>query len=328
MEESDEEHELNQLTQHDEMARTSMDSVQEGHALAHNGMTDEEFAQLLQQQEYEEAARTNGGVGARNNVATFSSSGTQVDLSGSASSSNGRTGIREEQDQAYLRSLEMDQERTRKEEAERQQREQEERERQRQEQEKERREQEKIRKRQEKASRLKTEPTDTTVGVSKLLIRLPDSSRLTRTFKHSDTIGHIFDYLDVTKEIDIDNYALVTTFPARRYTYEEHAAMTLSDANLNEKQVDYFEINEAFAAVALANAKILNLSEDKVNIWGGATAMGHPLGCSGARIIVTLCNELATNKKTIGCGGICNGGGGASALVIKRVDLSQFKSSL
>nr|CAG4713943.1 unnamed protein product [Naegleria fowleri] len=102
----------------------------------------------------------------------------------------------------------------------------------------------------------------------------------------------------------------------------------LKRAGLTAKDVDYFEINEAFSAVALANLKLLNLPEEKVNIWGGAVALGHPLGCSGSRIIVTLCNILATNKKTIGCGGICNGGGGASALVIKRVDPSQFKSSL
>lgn len=102
----------------------------------------------------------------------------------------------------------------------------------------------------------------------------------------------------------------------------------LKKAGMTTEDVDYYEINEAFSAVALANSKILKLPEEKTNIWGGAVSMGHPLGCSGARIIVTLCNVLATNNKTRGCAAICNGGGGASAIVIKKVDLSQFKSSL
>ncbi|EFC49952.1 predicted protein [Naegleria gruberi] len=102
----------------------------------------------------------------------------------------------------------------------------------------------------------------------------------------------------------------------------------IKKAGLSIDQVDNFEINEAFAAVALANSKILNLPEEKVNIWGGAVALGHPLGCSGARIVVTLCNQLCTNNKTIGCAGICNGGGGASSLVLKRIDPSHLNSSL
>jgi acetyl-CoA C-acetyltransferase len=83
--------------------------------------------------------------------------------------------------------------------------------------------------------------------------------------------------------------------------------------------VDYFELNEAFSVVALANMKLLNLNADKVNVFGGAVAMGHPLGCSGARIIATLISVLQQKQGKIGCAGICNGGGGASALVLELI---------
>ncbi|KAK9728051.1 erg10, acetyl-CoA C-acetyltransferase [Basidiobolus ranarum] len=93
----------------------------------------------------------------------------------------------------------------------------------------------------------------------------------------------------------------------------------LEKAQLKIDDVDFFEINEAFAVVSLANSKILNLDSNKVNIAGGAVSMGHPLGCSGARIIVTLCNILKQKDGKVGVAGICNGGGGASAVVIERV---------
>ena len=83
--------------------------------------------------------------------------------------------------------------------------------------------------------------------------------------------------------------------------------------------IDYFELNEAFSAVALANMKILNLDSSKVNVNGGAVSIGHPLGCSGARIIVTLLNVLEQNNGKIGAAAICNGGGGASAMIVKLV---------
>lgn len=83
------------------------------------------------------------------------------------------------------------------------------------------------------------------------------------------------------------------------------------------KDIDYFEINEAFSVVAVANQRLLGLDAEKVNVFGGAVALGHPLGCSGARIVATLCNVLRQKGKKIGCAGICNGGGGASALVIE-----------
>jgi acetyl-CoA C-acetyltransferase len=93
----------------------------------------------------------------------------------------------------------------------------------------------------------------------------------------------------------------------------------LKKAGLSIGDVDYFEFNEAFAVVGLVNSKILGIDDSKVNINGGAVALGHPLGCSGARIIVTLLNVLEQNNAKIGAAAICNGGGGASAIVIERI---------
>lgn len=92
----------------------------------------------------------------------------------------------------------------------------------------------------------------------------------------------------------------------------------LNKAGIAIEDVDYFELNEAFSVVGLVNCEILNISQDKVNINGGAVALGHPLGCSGARILVTLLNVLEQNDAKIGAAGICNGGGGASAFVLQR----------
>lgn len=94
----------------------------------------------------------------------------------------------------------------------------------------------------------------------------------------------------------------------------------LQHAGIKQEDVDAFEINEAFSVVALSNMKLLGLSEDKVNLHGGAVALGHPLGASGARIVTTLLGVLREKKGRIGCAGICNGGGGASAIVIERLD--------
>ena len=103
-----------------------------------------------------------------------------------------------------------------------------------------------------------------------------------------------------------------TTAPAKALPKAlDKAGITLSD-------VDFFEFNEAFSVVGLANAKILGLDNDKINVNGGAVSLGHPLGCSGARIIVTLINVLAQNNAKSGAAAICNGGGGASAIVIER----------
>ncbi|KAJ9648434.1 erg10, acetyl-CoA C-acetyltransferase [Coniosporium tulheliwenetii] len=93
----------------------------------------------------------------------------------------------------------------------------------------------------------------------------------------------------------------------------------LKHAGVKQEEVDAFEINEAFSVVALANMKLLGLEEEKVNLHGGAVALGHPLGGSGARIVTTLLGVLREKKGKIGCAGICNGGGGASALVVEMV---------
>ena len=104
-----------------------------------------------------------------------------------------------------------------------------------------------------------------------------------------------------------------TTSPAKALPKAlEKAGIAISD-------VDYFEFNEAFAVVGLANSKILGLGNSNVNVNGGAVSLGHPLGCSGVRIIVTLINVLEQNNGTIGAAAICNGGGGASAIVIERI---------
>ena len=92
----------------------------------------------------------------------------------------------------------------------------------------------------------------------------------------------------------------------------------LDKAGIKLEDVDYFEFNEAFSVVGLANMKILGLSDDKVNVNGGAVSLGHPLGCSGVRILITLLNVLEQNDAKIGAAAICNGGGGASALVLQR----------
>ncbi|OBA23699.1 thiolase [Metschnikowia bicuspidata var. bicuspidata NRRL YB-4993] len=94
----------------------------------------------------------------------------------------------------------------------------------------------------------------------------------------------------------------------------------LKFAKLSYDDVDFYELNEAFAVVGLANAKICGLPQEKINAYGGAVALGHPLGCSGARIVVTLLSVLSQEGGRYGVAGICNGGGGASALVVEKLD--------
>ncbi|MDZ7660696.1 acetyl-CoA C-acyltransferase [Fodinibius sp.] len=91
-------------------------------------------------------------------------------------------------------------------------------------------------------------------------------------------------------------------------------------AKLEKDEIDLFEINEAFSVVSLANEQILELDPEKVNIHGGAVSIGHPIGCSGARIVVTLLHALKRTKGRYGCAGICNGGGGASAMVLEMLN--------
>lgn len=93
----------------------------------------------------------------------------------------------------------------------------------------------------------------------------------------------------------------------------------LEMAGIDANQVDFYEFNEAFAVVGIVNNRLLNIDDKKVNVWGGAVALGHPIGSSGCRITGTLANILQTENGQIGVAAICNGGGGASAIVLKKV---------
>ncbi|MEJ6674613.1 MAG: acetyl-CoA C-acyltransferase [Polaribacter sp.] len=93
----------------------------------------------------------------------------------------------------------------------------------------------------------------------------------------------------------------------------------LEKANLKMVDVDFFELNEAFSVVGLANMKLLNITDENVNVNGGAVSLGHPLGVSGARIVIALTTVLKQNNAKIGAAAICNGGGGASAMVLERI---------
>ena len=121
-------------------------------------------------------------------------------------------------------------------------------------------------------------------------------------------IAEIIGYADAAQEPK-----WFTTAPAKALP------LALSKAGISQDDVDYFEFNEAFSVVGLANMKILGLQDDNVNVYGGAVSLGHPLGCSGARIVTTLLSVLDQENGTIGAAAICNGGGGASAIIIKKV---------
>ncbi len=95
--------------------------------------------------------------------------------------------------------------------------------------------------------------------------------------------------------------------------------MAIKKAGLTQDQIDVFEINEAFSVVSLANMKEMNIDHSKINVFGGAVALGHPIGMSGARITMSLISVLKNKGGKYGCAGICNGGGGASAIVIEKV---------
>ena len=121
-------------------------------------------------------------------------------------------------------------------------------------------------------------------------------------------IARIISYADASQEPK-----WFTTSPAKAIP------KALKKANLSKEDVDFWELNEAFSVVGIANIKKLDLKPEKVNPFGGAVSLGHPLGCSGARIIVTLLNVLEKKGAEIGGAGICNGGGGASAMIIERL---------
>jgi acetyl-CoA C-acetyltransferase len=118
----------------------------------------------------------------------------------------------------------------------------------------------------------------------------------------------------------IRGYADAETVPEDFPTAPSLAVpLALKRAGVSVSDIDLFEVNEAFAVVCLANAKLVGIPMEKVNLAGGAISLGHPLGCSGARVVVTLLNLLQNKNLRWGCAGICNGGGGASAIVIERL---------
>lgn len=128
------------------------------------------------------------------------------------------------------------------------------------------------------------------------------------------------------KELNITPIAKIISFADAQQAPEwfttapsKAIPIALEKAKLSIDKIDYFEINEAFSVVSLANNQALNLDENNVNINGGAVSLGHPLGASGARIMVSLINVLKQNNGNLGVAGICNGGGGASAIIIQNL---------
>lgn len=131
---------------------------------------------------------------------------------------------------------------------------------------------------------------------------------------------------DKAKELNLNPIAKIISYADAAHQPEwfttapsKALPLALKKGNLSLSDVDYFELNEAFSVVGIANIKKLDININNVNINGGAVSLGHPLGCSGARIIVTLINVLKQKNASIGAAGICNGGGGASAMVIKNI---------
>ncbi len=125
--------------------------------------------------------------------------------------------------------------------------------------------------------------------------------------------------LQLTPLCTIESYADAAHEPEWFTTAPSKALpKALAKAGINQDDIDFFEFNEAFSVVGLANMKILGLTDKNVNVNGGAVSLGHPLGCSGVRILITLINVLKQKDANLGAAAICNGGGGASAMVIKN----------
>ena len=126
----------------------------------------------------------------------------------------------------------------------------------------------------------------------------------------------------ITKDEEFTN-VFIDKIPNLRPAFSKDGTVTAANAlaksNLSIEDIEFFEFNEAFSVVGLANMKLLGLSDSNVNVNGGAVSLGHPLGCSGARILITLMNVLEQNNAKLGAAAICNGGGGASAIIIERV---------
>lgn len=131
---------------------------------------------------------------------------------------------------------------------------------------------------------------------------------------------------DKVKELGLQPIARIVSFGDAAHEPEwfttaptKATPVALERAGYSMNDIDYFEVNEAFSVVPLAYNKILDVDPEKVNVFGGAVSVGHPLGCSGARIITTLCNVLHQKNGSKGLAAICNGGGGASAIVLEKV---------
>lgn len=131
---------------------------------------------------------------------------------------------------------------------------------------------------------------------------------------------------DKAKELNISPLAKIVSYAdaahePKWFTTAPAKALpkALAKANMSINDVDYFELNEAFSIVGLANMKLLNITDKNTNVNGGAVSLGHPLGVSGARIVIALTSILKQNNAKIGAAAICNGGGGASALIIERI---------
>ena len=149
-------------------------------------------------------------------------------------------------------------------------------------------------------------------------------SCLPSTFTVNKDIGH-YEYAEKAKELNLKPLATIKSYAdaaqePKWFTTAPAKALpkALEKAKISITDVDYFEFNEAFAVVGLANMKLLGLKDNNVNVNGGAVSLGHPLGCSGARIIITLLSVLEQNNGKIGAAAICNGGGGASAIILNR----------
>jgi acetyl-CoA C-acetyltransferase len=124
---------------------------------------------------------------------------------------------------------------------------------------------------------------------------------------------------NISYEAEILDYNLLSGSPNDFPLLPINSVTNLCNKNnLNINDIDYFEVNEAFAIAPIMFSKKLNISYNKINIYGGAISMGHPIGCSGARIVSTLISVLKNSNKKLGCATICNGGGGATSLIIKN----------
>ena len=140
-------------------------------------------------------------------------------------------------------------------------------------------------------------------GASALILMSADKAKSLNI----EPLAKIVSYADASHEPE-----WFTTAPAKALP------IALKKANLDINDIDYFELNEAFSVVGIANKKLLNIDSDKVNCFGGAVSLGHPLGSSGSRIVVTLINVLNKKEAKLGAAAICNGGGGASAMIIEK----------